>query len=54
MAVISIAQPGHFIDKHCSWPPGKKRGRDAAMFDPATLAASRKVMEAAEFRVTNP
>src|SRR6266404_828382 len=22
MAVISVPQPGHFIDKHCSWPPG--------------------------------
>src|SRR5882762_2734906 len=22
MAVISVLQPGHFIDKHCSWPPG--------------------------------
>src|SRR5256885_14492149 len=21
MAVISIPQPGHFIDKHCSWSP---------------------------------
>src|ERR1700757_2732199 len=22
MAVISVPQPGHFIDKHCSWSPG--------------------------------
>src|SRR5713226_6588946 len=24
MAVISLVQPGHFIDKHCSWPPWTK------------------------------
>jgi len=22
MAVISLVQPGHFIDKHCNWSPG--------------------------------
>src|SRR6266849_1756289 len=22
MGVISEVQPGHFINKHCSWPPG--------------------------------
>src|SRR5258708_1890056 len=32
MAVISVAQPGHFIDKHCSWPPGLMPSKEGKEF----------------------
>src|SRR6266436_6599443 len=48
MGVISVLQPGHFIDKHCSWPPGPNAHRSGRKFQEmlASLRSGRTAIAA--------